>query len=67
MSISCRDCGLSDFRPSRFRKEDVPRLLLFQLPVRCTTCQSRAFVPLPEFLALKRARKARLMKIRSGM
>jgi hypothetical protein len=42
-------------------------LLLFQLPVRCTTCQSRAFVPLPEFLALKRARKARLMKIRSGM
>jgi hypothetical protein len=66
MSISCRDCGLSDFRPSHFRKEDVVRLLLFQFPVRCTNCRSRGFVSLPEFLTLKRARKERLTKIKSG-
>jgi hypothetical protein len=57
MSIYCRHCGLSDFRPSKFRSADIGRLIVLQLPVRCTTCKGREFVSLTEFFKLKRAHR----------
>jgi len=39
--IKCVHCGSTSFRTSRFRLADVPRLLLFQYPVRCRTCRER--------------------------
>ena len=59
MAIYCRCCGVSNFRPSRFRLEalDLSRLLVLHLPVRCLTCDERSYVFLPQFLKLRSAGK----------
>lgn len=59
MSILCRNCGSSDFRTSRFRKSDLSRLFLFQLPVRCRSCQERAFVFVQSFLKVRQEERER--------
>jgi hypothetical protein len=62
MEITCRFCGFSTFRTSRFRfkKSDLGHLLLLRLPARCRNCDERTFVPLRLFLSLHRAHKERL-------
>jgi len=57
--LTCRRCGSTEFRTSRFRSGDLLRLLLFQLPVRCRSCKLRDFVFLPGFFAIRRAAKTR--------
>jgi len=58
----CHHCGSSDFRTSRFRSADLPQLVLFKLPVRCTVCRERTFVFLPEFFRLRREHEARRLE-----
>ena len=38
---ACKFCGNPNFRRSRMRLADLPRLLLLQCPVRCTRCGQR--------------------------
>jgi hypothetical protein len=59
MANYCLSCGLSSFRTSRFRPSDLAQLLCLRLPVRCTNCYERAFTFLPQFLKLRKERKAR--------
>ncbi len=39
----CRYCSKSDFRQSRFHREDIVHLLVLQLPVRCRNCHHRVY------------------------
>ena len=57
--MKCSLCGSTNFRVSRFRKSDVPRLLLFQFPVRCRQCRERSFSGIMFALNLRQASKAR--------
>lgn len=41
--MRCHWCGSTHLRTSRFRMSDLPRLLLFQYPVRCQVCYQRGF------------------------
>ena len=41
--MKCDWCGSIDLRASRFRQRDIPRLFLFQYPVRCRACHQRSF------------------------
>jgi len=42
--MNCHWCGSSTgLRNSRLRVSDLPRLILFQLPVRCRSCDGRYF------------------------
>lgn len=59
MALSCRVCGFSNFRISRFRMPDLTHLLLLRLPARCRNCDERTFVSLRHYLVLLRARKER--------
>jgi hypothetical protein len=58
MAFYCRSCGLSNFRAAhfRFRLSDLARLLIFRLPVRCLTCEERAYTSLTHFLKLRKER-----------
>jgi len=49
--MKCDWCESTDMRTSRFRRQDLPRLFLFQYPVRCHACHQRTFANL--FSALK--------------
>jgi hypothetical protein len=57
--MTCDECSFSSFRLSRFRMEDVERLLLLQYPVRCRHCQRRAYAELPLALVLLHADRVR--------
>lgn len=57
--MKCTHCGSTSFRVSRFRKSDIPRLLLFQFPVRCRQCRERSFAGIMFALNLRQASKAR--------
>jgi len=59
MALSCRVCGFSNFRISRFRTQDLTQLILLRLPARCRNCDERTFIPLRHYLVLLRARKER--------
>ncbi len=61
MELYCRLCGFLDFRISRFRfhAPDLSRLLLLHLPVRCVSCDQRAFLFFPHFLKLRNERRMR--------
>jgi hypothetical protein len=58
----CHHCGSSDFRTSRFRSADLPQLVLFKLPVRCTVCRERSSVFVLEFFRLRREHEARRLE-----
>jgi hypothetical protein len=49
--MRCIICGSTTFRLSRLRVSDLPRMAIFQYPVRCRNCSKRAFISFP--LALK--------------
>lgn len=55
----CDHCGASEFRASHFRTADFSQLMIFKLPVRCTSCRERAFAFLPEFFRLRREHQVR--------
>ena len=57
--LKCLHCGSTSFRTSRFRPADLPRLLLFQYPVRCRTCRERDFAGLMLAMNLHQAGKIR--------
>jgi hypothetical protein len=57
--MTCAECSSSSFRLSRFRIEDVERLLLLQYPVRCRRCHRRAYAELPLALVLLHTDRAR--------
>jgi hypothetical protein len=57
--MTCAECFSSSFRLSRFRMEDVERLLLLQYPVRCRRCHGRAYAELPLALVLLHADRVR--------
>jgi hypothetical protein len=63
--MKCPHCGATTFRTSRLRPSDIPRLLLFQYPVRCRTCRERGFAGLMLALNLKQAGKIRHMEERA--
>jgi len=52
----CSHCSSPDLRRSSFHKEDLVRLLVFQLPVRCRECHERMFTNLLVALNLPRSR-----------
>jgi hypothetical protein len=56
MEKNCAACGSSRLRPSRFRLSDLPRLLAFQYPVRCVSCQERSYASLQRAMELSRKR-----------
>jgi len=39
--MNCPHCGTPQFRDSRVRLTDIPRLFLLQVPVRCLLCRER--------------------------
>ncbi len=51
----CPNCYSSNFRLSRFRSHDLPRLFFLQYPVRCQGCKER--LPGNLFFALNLLRK----------
>ena len=57
--MKCILCGSTSFRVSRLRKSDIPRLLLFQFPIRCRQCRERSFAGIMFALNLRQASKAR--------
>ena len=59
MAPSCRVCGFSNFRISRFRMPDLAHLILLRLPARCRNCDERTFVSLRHYLALYRTHRER--------
>jgi ribosomal protein L33 len=59
MSLACRNCGVRNFRLSRFRKTDLVRVLLLQFPVRCRECRERGYAFILDIFKLKSARNDR--------
>jgi hypothetical protein len=61
MAITCRLCGFTNFRISRFRlqKSDLVQMLLLRLLVRCLNCDERTFTSLKTFFAVRRERRER--------
>ena len=59
MEKNCDACGSSRFRISRVRLSDVLKLLSFQYPVRCVSCQERSYASFSWVLEYKRRRARR--------
>jgi hypothetical protein len=57
--MKCSHCGAGSFRTSHLRLVDIPRLLLFQYPVRCRTCRERDYAGLLLALNIRQAGKLR--------
>jgi len=55
----CAYCGSSKFRTSRIKINDLIRLLLFQLPVRCRSCHERDYAGFMLASNLRQAEKVR--------
>ena len=64
--MKCPHCGATSFRTSRLRLSDIPRLLLFQYPVRCRTCREREFAGLLLAMNLRQAGRIRRIEERTG-
>jgi hypothetical protein len=60
MEKHCDECGSSRFRTSRFRLSDLPRLFLFQSPIRCLDCRRRSHASVLWVLDKKRERAKRM-------
>ncbi len=54
MSIPCHICGSKAFQFARLRFKDLPRLLIFQYPMRCWVCRDRDYMPLVRVLKFTR-------------
>jgi hypothetical protein len=69
MALHCRNCGSSNFHISRFRfrSTDLSQLLLLRLPVRCMSCDERAFASFSQFLKVRDERKARRRESRRAV
>jgi DNA-directed RNA polymerase subunit RPC12/RpoP len=48
--LHCPLCGGTIFHRSRFKMEDLIKLFLFQLPLRCHDCGERNYVNVPAAL-----------------
>jgi C4-type Zn-finger protein len=48
--FTCPLCQGVTFRRSRLTLQDIPRLVLFEIPIRCQECGERAMVVLPKAL-----------------
>jgi hypothetical protein len=59
MSMACRNCGVWNFRLSRFRRTDLSRVLLLQYPVRCRECLERDHAFILDVFKLKSAKNDR--------
>jgi hypothetical protein len=57
--MKCLHCGSTAIRTSRFRTSDLPRLFLFQYPVRCRICHERDYVDILMGFNLRQAEKIR--------
>lgn len=57
--MNCPYCGTPKFRTSRLRLSDLPRLALFQFPVRCRICRERFHVGLSLALNLMQSQRVR--------
>ena len=57
--MNCPYCGSPRFRTSRVRLGDLPRLALFQYPVRCRLCRERFHVGISLALHLFQSQKVR--------
>lgn len=57
--MKCPGCGATDLRTSRLRLSDLPRLLIFQYPIRCRACRERRYTGLLRALHLRRDARAR--------
>jgi hypothetical protein len=57
--MKCLYCGSTMMRTSRLRLADIPRLFLFQYPVRCRFCHERYYVGFVTGLNLRQAEKIR--------
>ena len=57
--MNCPYCGSSKFRTSRVRISDLPRLAVFQYPVRCKLCRERFHVGFSLALHLFRSQRIR--------
>jgi hypothetical protein len=58
--MHCLHCLGDQFHSSRLRVSDIPHLLLFRMPVRCTHCQLRQFQPagvVRKYVKLKKERR----------
>lgn len=51
----CPSCINSKFHLSHFRRQDLPRLLIFRYPIRCATCSHRMYGSLLFAIQLKRS------------
>jgi predicted RNA-binding Zn-ribbon protein involved in translation (DUF1610 family) len=49
-TFQCPLCGGATFRRSRLTWQDLSRLLLLEIPIRCQDCGERASVVLPKAL-----------------
>ena len=63
----CPNCYNSDFRLSRFRTHDLPRLFFMQYPVRCLTCRERLYRNLLIALNLRHVRQERARQNSPGI
>jgi hypothetical protein len=50
-TFHCPLCGGATFRRSRLTWQDLPRLALLEIPLRCQDCGERATVSLPKAVA----------------
>ena len=57
--MNCPYCGTPKFRTSRVRLSDIPRLALFQFPVRCRLCRERFHVGFSLALHLLQSQRIR--------
>ncbi len=57
--MNCPYCGTPKFRTSRVRFSDIPRLALFQFPVRCRLCRERFHVGFSLALHLLQSQRVR--------
>jgi len=64
--MNCPHCGGASFRTSRFRLSDIPRLLLFQFPVRCRSCRERGYAGLLLAMNLRQAGRIRHIEERAA-
>ena len=63
--MNCPQCGSNHLRTSRIRPSDIPRVFLFQWPVRCRVCRERSYIGFVLALNLKQSEKVRRREERS--
>jgi len=62
-TFHCPLCGGATFRRSRLTWQDLSRLLLLEIPIRCQDCGERASVVLPKAIRAISASAKRKSKL----